>query len=134
MIMPDNKKTRDLDSRSKRSDLPDRQPLADNKALGPQPTTMPMAESPPPPTKTELLQAEIARLKAKVAKLPPEEQKVIAEDIADVAERESEPSKLHLKRLTATLDGIVAGSQSLQNMHKQQLREYAKTFLSRLGV
>ncbi len=107
---------------------------AGQPAMVPPPKSFTRAPDGPPPTKTELLQAEIARLKAKVAKLPPEEQKVIAEDIADVAERESEPSKLHLKRLTATLDGIVAGSQSLQNMHKQQLREYAKTFLSRLGV
>ncbi len=100
------------------------------------PTAQPKPEASPRSldTKIDLVRADIAKLKVKVDKLTPEDQKAIAKDVSEIAERESEPSKTHLKRLTATLDSIVAGSASLQNMHKQQLREYAKTFVSRLGV
>lgn len=94
-------------------------------------------QEPPQPTESAKLaevKADAAALKAKVEKLNPDEQKAAAEEVAEIAERESSPSKEHLTRLTATLAGIVVGSASLQKMHKQQLREYAENvFLAKLG-
>ncbi len=107
------------------------------------PTSAPLAPEPSQPSVSKLKPAKLSVvdeiekdlnvIKSRIGKLGLDEHEALADRVGSVIERESSPSRQHLERLIKTLDGIVQGSGSLQERHKDRLREYAAdTFLKRL--